>query len=180
MSRLSVYHESLPALPNKVLSQPEHISATLAALGVQFAQWPRVQLPADADDAAILAVYREPLAALQAAGDYPRVEISRVCPDQADRAELRDRYLAEHRHAGAEARLFVAGQGLFSLHIADHVYEILCERGDLLVIPANTWHWFDMGERPSYVTLRLLGQANGWQAEYSGDEIASRFNRLED
>ena len=180
MSRLSVYHESLPALPNKVLSQPEHISATLAELGVQFAQWPRVQLPADADDAAILAAYREPLAALQAAGDYPRVEISRVCPDQADRAELRDRYLAEHRHAGAEARFFVAGQGLFSLHIADHVYEILCERGDLLVIPANTWHWFDMGERPSYVTLRLLGQADGWQAEYSGDEIASRFNRLED
>lgn len=180
MSRLSVYHESLPALPNKVLSQPEHISATLAELGVQFAQWPRVQLPADADDAAILAACREPLAALQAAGDYPRVEISRVCPDQADRAELRDRYLAEHRHAGAEARFFVAGQGLFSLHIADHVYEILCERGDLLVIPANTWHWFDMGERPSYVTLRLLGQADGWQAEYSGDEIASRFNRLED
>lgn len=180
MSRLSVYHESLPALPNKVLSQPEHISATLAELGVQFAQWPRVQLPADADDAAILAAYREPLAALQAAGDYPRVEISRVCPDQADRAELRDRYLAEHRHAGAEARFFVAGQGLFSLHIADHVYEILCERGDLLVIPANTWHWFDMGERPSYVTLRLLGQADGWQAEYSGDEIVSRFNRLED
>ena len=180
MSRLSVYHESLPALPNKVLSQPEHISATLAELGVQFAQWPRVQLPADADDAAILAAYREPLAALQAAGDYPRVEISSVCPDQADRAELRDRYLAEHRHAGAEARFFVAGQGLFSLHIADHVYEILCERGDLLVIPANTWHWFDMGERPCYATLRLLGQANGWQAEYSGDEIASRFNRLED
>ncbi len=180
MSRLSVYHESLPALPNKVLSQPEHISATLAELGVQFAQWPRVQLPADADDAAILAAYREPLAALQTAGDYPRVEISRVCPDQADRAELRDRYLAEHRHAGAEARFFVAGQGLFSLHIADHVYEILCERGDLLVIPANTWHWFDMGERPCYATLRLLGQANGWQAEYSGDEIASRFNRLED
>lgn len=180
MSRLSVYHESLPALPNKVLSQPEHISATLAELGVQFAQWPRVQLPADADDAAILAAYREPLAALHAAGDYPRVEISRVCPDQADRAELRDRYLAEHRHAGAEARFFVAGQGLFSLHIADHVYEILCERGDLLVIPANTWHWFDMGERPSYVTLRMLGQADGWQAEYSGDEIASRFNRLED
>lgn len=180
MSRLSVYHESLPALPNKVLSQPEYISATLAELGVQFAQWPRVQLPADADDAAILAAYREPLAALQAAGDYPRVEISRVCPDQADRAELRDRYLAEHRHAGAEARFFVAGQGLFSLHIADHVYEILCERGDLLVIPANTWHWFDMGERPSYVTLRLLWQADGWQAEYSGDEIASRFNRLED
>lgn len=180
MSRLSVYHESLPAVPNKVLSLPEHISATLTELGVQFAQWPRVQLPADADDAAILAAYREPLAALQAAGDYPRVEISRVCPDQADRAELRDRYLAEHRHAGAEARFFVAGQGLFSLHIADHVYEVLCERGDLLVIPANTWHWFDMGERPSYVTLRLLGQADGWQAEYSGDEIASRFNRLED
>ena len=180
MSRLSVYHESLPAVPNKVLSLPEHISATLAELGVQFARWPRVQLPADADDAAILAAYREPLAELQATGDYPRVDIGRVCPDQADRAELRDRYLAEHRHTGVEARFFVAGQGLFSLHIADHVYEILCERGDLLVIPANTWHWFDMGERPSYVTLRLLGQADGWQAEYSGDEIASRFNRLED
>ena len=72
------------------------------------------------------------------------------------------------------------GRGIFYLHCQEKVYVVLCEQGDLISVPDMTRHWFDMGERPSYVTLRLLGQADGWQAEYSGDEIASRFNRLED
>ena len=39
MSRLSVYHESTPELPNKVLTHLEDIAATLAEQGIRFERW---------------------------------------------------------------------------------------------------------------------------------------------
>ena len=42
-------------------------------------------------------------------------------------------------------RFFVAGSGLFTLHVGDRVYEVLCEQGDLIGVPDGTPHWFDMG-----------------------------------
>ena len=181
MSSLTVYHQSNPDVPNKVLTHLEDIAATLAEVGVRFERWQAsapIQPGAAQDE--VIAAYRPQIDKLMAEQGYVTVDVVSLNKDHPQKDELRAKFLDEHRHGEDEVRFFVAGRGLFSLHIADNVYEILCERGDLLVIPANTWHWFDMGERPSYVTLRLLGQADGWQAEYSGDEIASRFNRLED
>jgi len=76
-------------------------------------------------------------------------------------------------------RFFVAGQGLFSLHIDASVYEVLCEKGDLISIPANTPHWFDMGQNPQFVAIRLFNNPDGWVANYSGSGIATQFSRLE-
>lgn len=39
MSSLSVYHESSPDLPNKVLTHVDDIASTLAAVGVRFERW---------------------------------------------------------------------------------------------------------------------------------------------
>jgi 1,2-dihydroxy-3-keto-5-methylthiopentene dioxygenase len=93
--------------------------------------------------------------------------------------ELRQVFLQEHRHGEDEVRFFVAGEGLFSLHIGNRVYEVLCSRGDLISVPANTPHWFDMGPNPDFIAIRLFNNPEGWVAHYSGDDIANRFNRLE-
>ena len=74
---------------------------------------------------------------------------------------------------------FVKGKGLFSLHIGNEVLEVLCERGDLIGVPANTTHWFDMGPRPEFTAIRLFTSPQGWVAEFTGSDIAQRFNRLE-
>ena len=99
--------------------------------------------------------------------------------DHPDKAELRQKFLAEHTHSEDEVRFFVDGQGLFSLHLEDTVYEILCTNGDLISVPANTRHWFDMGPNPHFVAIRLFNNPDGWVANYSGSEIAAQFNRLE-
>ena len=47
-------------------------------------------------------------------------------------------------------------------------------------MPAGTRHWFDMGEFPHFVAIRLFNNPEGWVANFTGDDIAGRFPRLED
>ena len=77
---------------------------------------------------------------------------------------MRAKFLDEHRHGEDEVRFFVAGRGLFVLHIEEHVYAVLCERNDLISVPAGTRHWFDMGEHPHFVAVRLFNNPEGWVA----------------
>ena len=100
-------------------------------------------------------------------------------PDHPDRDAARKKFLDEHTHAEDEVRFFVDGRGLFSLHIDGRVYEVLCERGDLIGVPADTTHWFDMGPRPEFTAIRLFNNPEGWVARFTGSDIADRFGRLE-
>ena len=69
-------------------------------------------------------------------------------------------------------------EGLFSLHLDDHVYEVLCTKGDLIGVPDNTRHWFDMGPNPNFVAIRIFTNPAGWVADFTGSDIAQRFPRL--
>jgi 1,2-dihydroxy-3-keto-5-methylthiopentene dioxygenase len=59
------------------------------------------------------------------------------------------------------------------------VYAVLCEKNDLISVPANTPHWFDMGPNPDFCAIRLFNNPDGWVAHFTGDEIAARFPLLE-
>lgn len=155
------------------------IAAELAARGIGFERWQaRYELAADADAAAILAAYATEIAALQAQGDYPTVDAIRLGPDHPERASLRQKFLAEHTHSEDEVRFFVEGQGLFCLHLAEEVLLVLCERNDLIRVPAGSRHWFDMGSAPCFTALRFFNNPAGWVANFTGDPIAERFPLL--
>jgi 1,2-dihydroxy-3-keto-5-methylthiopentene dioxygenase len=99
--------------------------------------------------------------------------------DHPQKAELRQKFLSEHTHSEDEVRFFVAGEGLFTLHADNKVFEVLCQKGDLISVPANTPHWFDMGPNPGFIAIRLFNNPDGWVANFTGSDIAERFNRLE-
>ena len=99
-------------------------------------------------------------------------------PTRPDKAALRQKFLNEHTHAEDEVRFFVAGRGLFTLHLGDQVHEVLCEKDDLISVPAGTRHWFDMGPEPYFVAIRVFTNPAGWVANFTGDDIAARFPRL--
>jgi 1,2-dihydroxy-3-keto-5-methylthiopentene dioxygenase len=42
-------------------------------------------------------------------------------------------------------------------------------------VPANTTHWFDMGENPNFKCIRFFTTENGWEANFTGSDIATRF-----
>jgi 1,2-dihydroxy-3-keto-5-methylthiopentene dioxygenase len=156
------------------------ITRELAARGVRFERWAApVALAADADQAAILAAYAGEIARVQAEGGYRTVDAIRLGPDHPERAALRAKFLAEHTHAEDEVRFFVEGRGLFSLHIAGEVLQVVCEQGDWIGVPAGTCHWFDTGERPCFCALRFFDNSEGWVASFTGDPIATRFPLLE-
>lgn len=177
MSSLAVYHVSSPDIPNKVLTHFEDIAATLIEQGIHFARWEaaaKIQPGAREED--LIAAYQIQIDGLMTERGYVAVDVVSVSSDHPES----DGGLDEYRHSQDEVRFFVTGRGLFNLHIGDYVYAVLCERNDLITVPAGTRHWFDGGERPHFVTIRLSGDPQGLVAELTGDDIARRFPRLED
>lgn len=181
MSSLTVYQESAPEQPLKLLTHAEDIAATLAEVGVRFERWQAsAPIAPGASQDEVLAAYATEIQRLKDEQGYVTVDVVSLTADHPQKDELRAKFLDEHRHGEDEVRFFVAGRGLFTLHIEDHVYAVLCEKNDLISVPAGTRHWFDMGERPHFVAIRLFNNPEGWVAKFTGDEIARRFPLLED
>jgi 1,2-dihydroxy-3-keto-5-methylthiopentene dioxygenase len=181
MSSLSVYHVSSPDLPNKVLTHFEDIASTLSEQGVRFDRWQAAaKIQPGASQEEVIAAYQEQIDKLMTERGYITVDVISLTSDHPQKAQLRAEYLDEHRLGEDLVRFFVAGRGLFSLHIGDYVYAVLCEKNDLISVPAGTPHWFDMGEHPHFVAIRLFKNPEGRVANLTGDDIAGRFPRLED
>ncbi len=180
MTTLKVFaeHNSTEALFNSNVAAD--IRAELATAGVRFEQWPLQEAirAGDSQDA-ILDAYQAEVARLCNEEGYQTVDVISLRSDNPAKAELREKFLSEHTHSEDEVRFFVDGQGLFALHIGERVYEVCCERGDLLSVPANTRHWFDLGPNPELAAIRFFNNPDGWVAHYSGSDIAEHFSRLE-
>jgi 1,2-dihydroxy-3-keto-5-methylthiopentene dioxygenase len=156
------------------------IQSRLNTLGVQFERWTaNCEFAADADQDAVLAAYSESIARLKQQYAFQSVDVISLNPDHPDKAAFRQKFLAEHTHSDFEVRFFIEGRGLFYLHVADKVYAVLCEQGDLISVPANTTHWFDMGENPQFKCIRLFTKADGWVADFTGSDISTSFPTLD-
>ncbi len=180
MSTLTIYADSQPVQALSQTSALADIKQLLAAAGVRFERWQADKLlAANADNETILAAYKTEIGRLVAEQGYQTWDVVSMNPDHPNKAEFRNKFLAEHRHSEDEVRFFVRGHGLFVMHIADRIYALLCEKNDLISVPANTKHWFDMGPNPIFTAIRLFNNPDGWVANFTGDEIARRFPLLE-
>lgn len=179
MAMLRIYQDNQPADALQHIQDKKLIAAELNKVGVRYQQWhtDAAIKPGDSPEN-IIAAYRAEIDKLIAEEGYQSMDVVSLNSDHPQKAELRKKFLDEHTHGEDEVRFFVAGQGLFSLHIADKVYEVLCTQGDLISVPANTPHWFDMGPNPHFVAIRLFNNPAGWVAHFTGNNIASQFNRL--
>ena len=176
MSYVAVYDIATADTPNKVLTHFEDIQATLAEHGVRFERWQPGPIEQGASAEQLIAACQAQVDTL----GYSAVEVFSLSNDHPRKDELRSQFLDERTCREAQAHLFIAGQGLFSLHIGDYVYGVRCEKNDLLVIPAGLPHWFDMGEHPHFVALRLFNTHDGSAPELTGDTRVHRFPGLDD
>jgi 1,2-dihydroxy-3-keto-5-methylthiopentene dioxygenase len=179
MSQLTIFSASNA---NQALSNTrdaKQIAEQLNSVGVRFEQWQtRDGIAAGDSQETVLAAYDSDVKRLIAEQGYQSVDVISIASDNPQKDALRLKFLDEHRHSEDEVRFFVQGQGLFALHIGDKVFEVICEKGDLLSVPANTTHWFDLGPQPDLVAIRFFNNPDGWIANYTGDDIASRYSRL--
>lgn len=179
MSRLRIFEESKPQSPLTELDKHASIAEALGKIGVRFEQWEASQpIAPGASPDEVLAAYHSDIDRLMVDYGYQAVDVISLAPDHPDRATLRQKFLSEHTHSEDEVRFFVAGSGQFTLHVDGKVYDILCEKGDLIGVPDGTRHWFDMSESPYFVAIRLFTNKEGWVANFTGDDIAGQFPRM--
>jgi 1,2-dihydroxy-3-keto-5-methylthiopentene dioxygenase len=176
MSRLRIYDDTRPESPLLDTQDGAVIAAELQKIGVTFERWQATAPVAPgASQEEVFAAYRADIDRLVAERGFKSVDVASIAPDNPNRAELRKKFLDEHFHKEDEVRFFVAGSGLFTLHVGDKVYEIECVKDDLIAVPDGTTHWFDMGDEPSFVAIRFFTEPDGWVGHFTGTDIAQKF-----
>jgi len=180
MSRLRIFDDNAPAAPLLATDDRTEMAAELARISVGFEQWDASKpvQPGDPHDI-ILDAYRSDIDRLVEANGFRTVDVVSIAPDNPNREAMRTKFLDEHFHKEDEVRFFVAGSGLFTLHVDGKVYEVLCEAGDLIAVPDSMTHWFDMGPEPSFVAIRFFTEPDGWVGHFTGTDIATQFPRFE-
>lgn len=176
MSRLTVYPEESASRAELDTADARQIENALRSIGVRFERWQATRpLSANDGDGEVLAAYQGEIDQLKLEGAYQSVDVVRLLPDNPKKEELRGKFLEEHVHDEDEVRFFVEGRGMFYLHTGNKVHLMLCERDDLISVPAGMRHWFDMGPAPHFTAVRLFTTPEGWVARFTGDPIARRF-----
>ncbi len=180
MSQLTVYAESDGKNPLLATEDVDEIRTELGTAGIRLERWKADRnLADDADNETIIAAYQAEIDRLVAERGFQTYDVVSMNPDHPEKETFRKKFLSEHTHSEDEVRFFVRGQGLFIIHANDKVYSMLCEKDDLISVPANTRHWFDMGPNPTFTAIRLFDDPEGWVGNFTGDDIASRFPLLE-
>lgn len=180
MSQLTIYAESDSGEPILVTEDLDVIKRELGPAGIHLERWQADrELADDADNETIIAAYQAEIDRLVAERGFQTYDVVSMNPDHPEKDAFRHKFLDEHTHSEDEVRFFVRGQGLFIIHANDRIYSMLCEKDDLISVPANTRHWFDMGPNPAFTVIRLFNNPEGWVGHFTGDDIASRFPLLE-
>ncbi|GAC1574273.1 MAG: 1,2-dihydroxy-3-keto-5-methylthiopentene dioxygenase [Candidatus Elarobacter sp.] len=179
-STLRVYADADGSKPLVDTTDRAEIARILNAEGIVFERGEaNAPLTPASDQDAIIAAYDADIARLKQQYGYTTVDVIRVGPATPNVAALREKFLNEHTHSEDEVRFFVEGSASFYLRLKGKVYQTICTRGDLLGVPANTSHWFDMGPAPEFAAIRLFVNPEGWVANFTGDPVASRFPKYE-
>lgn len=180
MTLLTVWNDNDPQTPELQTRDAETIREVLAGLGARFSRWELKDLSAEPTQDEVLAAYADEIAAVNSEHGYTLVDVVSITRDDTDEyreasATARQKFLNEHEHDDDEDRFFARGSGVFYLHVNGKVHAVFCEAGDLLSVPKDTTHWFDMGTSPDYVSVRFFHDDDGWVGNFTGSDVSSRF-----
>jgi len=168
-------------MPDKhlVLADEQAIRLFLDARGIFYQRWPTEEgLPRDASDTQVLAAYDHWLAPFMMKHGYHTADVIRVTAQTPNLYAIRNKFIREHTHSEVEIRVFVEGQGVFWFHnerSADEVFSLFCEQGDLISVPADTKHWFDLGDHPAVCAIRMFTDQAGWVPQYTESGLEQQY-----
>jgi len=166
---------------NRQITDPAEIRSFLEARGVWFDQWEAgAPLAIDADQDTVLDAYKHVLEPFMQANGYHTADVININANTPNYEAVRHKFLSEHRHTEDEVRFFVDGKGFFWFNLdngADPVFNVMCEAGDLISVPANTQHWFDAGkDNPHVKAIRIFIDQSGWVPHYTESGVDKRYN----
>lgn len=168
------------SIPDQQITEtdPAKIRTFLNERNVFFDQWEAGVVFSDtATPEEILAAYAKDLDPFMQAGGYQTADVITINHLTENYEAIRAKFLSEHTHSEDEIRFFVDGQGLFWFHLGNgEVFNVLCEKGDLISVPEGTKHWFDAGETNPFVkAIRIFIDMSGWVPVYTDSKIEQRY-----
>jgi len=168
---------SIPDL-NKTITDLAEIRIFFNSRGIYFDQWNcDVIFDDTATQEEILIAYEKDLKPFMEKGGYLSADVISINKLTENYGAIRTKFLGEHTHSEDEIRFFVDGQGVFWFNLPnDQIFNLLCEKGDLISVPIGTKHWFDAGETNPFVkAIRIFSNTAAWTPEYTGSKIEERY-----
>ncbi len=151
---------------NITITNQQEIQQYLFNRGIHFEHWQsrNSHLPKSDEQQKIITDYGHRLVPYMRQNGYQSAEIiSMDARKPKQTATLMRRFLRAHSCTKSEARFFVDGEGLFWFHMdaKEPGFSLLCQAGDLIAVPPNTCHWFDMTAKRFVKAIRLFIDQSG-------------------
>lgn len=169
---------------NRALQDYDKVRDFLAGINIVYEHWePVAALQHDASYDEILSAYSKQINELKRRGGYVTADVITVNKDTPGLDAMLAKFNIEHRHDEDEVRYILSGRGLFHIHSQqqqqqqqrDQVVAVEVEAGDLICIPRNTLHWFDLcGDRKIHA-IRLFQDVSGWTPYYTHSAIDRKY-----
>ena len=154
-------------------ADPGAIETFLKPYGITYEIWDASKLAADerregeTPQERVLRVFAPEIDQLQRRGGYVAADVVALRPETPNLETMLQKFRPEHKHTEDEVRFIVSGRGVFTIHgLDDRVFDVEVRSGDLLVVPAGTWHWFDLCEDRQIEAIRLFTSKEGWTPVY--------------
>jgi 1,2-dihydroxy-3-keto-5-methylthiopentene dioxygenase len=153
---------------DRTLTDSKSIANYLSTFGIDYERWqPDNPVSPDASSDEILGAYSTEIEQLKARGGYVTADVIDVGPDTPGLDEMLNRFNREHWHDEDEVRFIISGHGVFHVHQDHAVIAIEVEAGDLIRIPRDTLHWFDLCSDRRIRAIRLFQDTAGWTPHYT-------------
>jgi 1,2-dihydroxy-3-keto-5-methylthiopentene dioxygenase len=161
----------------RTITDPTEIKEYLATIGIDYERWREdAAVREDASSEAILAAYSPEIDRLKRRGDYVTADVIDVNPGTPGLETMLAKFNIEHSHDEDEVRYIVAGRGLFHIHPrGGPVVAIEVATGDLIRVPRDTLHWFNLCSERRVRAIRLFQKQSGWTPNYTGSGIEGGY-----
>lgn len=170
---------------NRALQDYDKVRDFLAGINIDYEHWePVADLQHDASYDEILSAYSKQINELKRRGGYVSADVITVNKDTPGLDAMLAKFNIEHRHDEDEVRYILSGRGLFHIHLQqqqqqqqqrDQVVAVEVEAGDLICIPRNTLHWFDLCGDRKIRAIRLFQDVSGWTPYYTHSAIDRKY-----
>lgn len=159
----------------------DEIRSILWKKGILFEHWETNHpLAKTATPDEVIAAYADSIGRLKKERGFRTEDVVAIHSGTPNHAELRQKFLGEHTHTDDEARFFVDGRGLFYINGGADVFALLCEKGDLVNVPAGTKHWYDMGSNPFFQCVRVFTDPSGWVGHFTGSDLPGTYPSIDE
>jgi 1,2-dihydroxy-3-keto-5-methylthiopentene dioxygenase len=161
----------------RTLAEPGAVAAFLARHGIDYERWtPARAVAASAPAEEVLEAYRPEIDKLKAQGGYRTADVVDVTPDTPGLEAMLAKFRREHWHDEDEVRFILEGSGIFFIHPREgKVFAIEVGPGDLIRVPRETWHWFDLCAERRIRAIRLFQDTAGWTPRYTESGVDAGF-----